>query len=109
MLKTGNTWYYYKHREVDEREMTKWQCVICGRIVPKYSLVFGSCSGACERKGKGKIMNIGFYYYKKLRADRLILLIYYNVALILVLNLFLLLLKNLLDCLLQRFRMYLRH
>jgi len=39
VLKTGNTWYYYKHREVDEREMTKWQCVICGRIVPKYSLV----------------------------------------------------------------------
>ena len=69
----------------------------------------GSCSEACERKGTGKIMNIGFYYYKKLRVDRLILLIYHNVALILVLNVFVLLLKNLLDCLLQRFRMYLRH
>src|SRR4026209_1810691 len=32
----------------------------------------GSCSEACERKGTGKIMHIGLYYYKKLRVDRLI-------------------------------------
>jgi hypothetical protein len=39
VLRKLETHGYHKHREVDEREMTKWQCVICGRIVPKYSLV----------------------------------------------------------------------
>gem|GEM_PF-6675119 len=39
VLRKLETHGYHKHREVDEREMTKWQCVICGRIVPKYPLV----------------------------------------------------------------------
>jgi hypothetical protein len=56
---------------------------------------------------------LGFIMIKKLRVDRLIFLIfliYHNIALIVVLNVFVLLsLENLLNCLLQRFRMYLRH
>ena len=53
--------------------------------------------------------NIGFYYDKKEWIDQF-LLIYHNIALIVVLNVFVhLSLKNLLNCLLQRFRMYLRH
>ena len=52
---------------------------------------------------------LDFIMIKKEWIDQF-LLIYRNIALIVVLNVFVLLsLKNLLNCLLQRFRMYLRH
>jgi len=52
---------------------------------------------------------LDFIMIKKEWIDQF-LLIYHNIALIVVLNVFVLLsLKNLLNCLLQRFRMYLRH
>lgn len=53
---------------------------------------------------------LDFIMIKKLEWIDQFLLIYHNIALIVVLNVFVLLsLKNLLNCLLQRFRMYLRH
>ena len=45
---------------------------MCGQIIPKYSLVLDHVLKHVKEREKGKMMNIGFYYYKKLRVGRLV-------------------------------------